>query len=273
MGFLHKTYQFTQHISWKSTETSEWPWSSLSFCWKTQQQPLRVHWALIVWSTVLSERPTEISERPAETHGDHWMTERVHQNRWVCWQIAERLLKDCWALVERSLIVHWKPAPLKNHWETCFEPVQNLMETMPTTELSERSLRSHGRPWRSLRAHWKTVERSVKFCGPSTVSPLWKAGIRSSPSKLSCLEFILWLFVISLSWLKTLSTAAFQNGNDSNTPTKLFRVWYILFPLTSLSLNTVFQYSSTDMVSFIVGRIECILHSLSTSCNGATFSR
>ena len=130
-------------------------------------QPLRVHWALIVQSTVLLERPTE---RPVVTNGDHWMTKRIHQKCCVCWKIAERSLKDwwdCWVLSESSQSIHWKSASLKDQ---CWETILNWMETMASIVFTERSLRNHGRPWRSLSAHWKTVERSVKFCGRSMVS-------------------------------------------------------------------------------------------------------
>ena len=85
-----KNFNFEQ-ISWKSTETSERSWWSLSICWETNMQPLRVHWALIVRSTVLSERPTKIFD--AATNGDHCVTKRVHQKCCVCWQIAERYWK------------------------------------------------------------------------------------------------------------------------------------------------------------------------------------
>ena len=64
---------------------------------------------------------TEITERPARTNGDHWMTERVHQKCCVCWKIRERLLKDWWdrrALIERSLSIQRKSASLKDHRET-----------------------------------------------------------------------------------------------------------------------------------------------------------
>ena len=78
------------------------------------------------------------------------------------WEIIERLVRPLsarWEIAERSLKVRFPQRPLRD----CFEPVQNLMKTMGTIEFTERSLKNHGRPWRSLSAHWKTVERSAKF--------------------------------------------------------------------------------------------------------------
>ena len=55
-------------------------------------------------------RPTEITEWPRE----------FHQKFCVCWNIAERSLKDWWdhwALTESSLSIHWKSASLRDHWK------------------------------------------------------------------------------------------------------------------------------------------------------------
>ena len=165
-------------------------WVTAEHSLRDQQQPcllaetiessLSAHCALSERPAEISERPTKIAERPAEiserlarTNGDHWMTKRVHQKCCVCEKIPERSLKDWWdrwALVERSLSVHWKSASLKDHWETVLNQFKILMETMGTTEFTERSLKNHGRPWRSWSAHWKTVDRSVKWCGLSMCS-------------------------------------------------------------------------------------------------------
>ena len=146
---------------WVTNEHSLRDQQQLCFLAETIESSLSAHGAL-------SERPTEISDRLARANEYHWMTKRGHQKCCVCWKIPERSLKDWWdrwALVER-LKVRFPQRPLRD----CFEPVQNLMETMGTIEFTELSLRNHGRPWRSLSAHWKTVERSVKFCGLSMVS-------------------------------------------------------------------------------------------------------
>ena len=108
--------------------------------WETQQQPLKLHWALIVRLTVLSERP-------AATNRNHRMTKRVHQNWCVCWQIVERSLKDWWdrwALPERSPSVHWKSSSLRDHWKTTLN-----------------QFKIWWKPWRpqsSLKDHWEIME-------------------------------------------------------------------------------------------------------------------
>ena len=98
------------------------------------------------------------------------MFQRVHQNCCVCWQIAESLVRPLsarWEIADRSLEVRFP----QDHWETVLSQFKIwLRPCWPGIEFTERSLRNHGRPWISLSAHWKTVGRSVRFCGLSMVS-------------------------------------------------------------------------------------------------------
>ena len=94
--------------------------------------------------------------------------ERLIRPLKVHWEIAERLLKD-----------HFPERPLKD----CFEPFQKVLETTETTKTTERSARNRERPRRSLKVHWKTIERS-SFHGLSAVfqrsCSLWNGGLGSA---------------------------------------------------------------------------------------------
>ena len=70
----------------------------------------------------------------------------------ICWQSAKRSLKNWWDRWD-SLNARWEIAehllkacfPMQRPLRDCFEPVQNLMETMATIVFTEISLRNHGR--------------------------------------------------------------------------------------------------------------------------------
>ena len=105
-------------------------------------------------------------ERPAATNGNHWLTKRMHQRccrQIACWEIIERLVRPLsarWEIAEHSLktCFHWRP----------------LRVCRTSSKFDGDNAWRHGdhkgRPWRLLSAYWKTVERSVKFCGRSVVS-------------------------------------------------------------------------------------------------------
>ena len=163
-----QTFNF-QQISWRSTETAEWP---LSIRWETDsthaslQRPMRVHWVLTLWETNWDLWETSYDQRRSlkMTKSSPKLLRFLKDS----WEIIERLMRPLsasWEIAERSLKVRFPQRPLRD----CFEPV-HLMETTGTIKFTERSLENHGRPWRSLSAHWKTVERSVKLCSLSIVS-------------------------------------------------------------------------------------------------------
>ena len=129
----------------QSRSLKDWP-RPLKELWKTDQDPREN-----------SERLTETAARILKERDNRdcrKIMERLIRPLKVHWEIAERLLKD-----------HFSERPLKD----CFEPFQKVLETMETTKTTERSARNCERPWRSLKVHWKTIERSSKFHGLSAV--------------------------------------------------------------------------------------------------------
>ena len=122
----------------------------------TQQQPLRVHWALTVRSTVLSQRPTEISERPAATNGVHWVRPPFHITKTI-----ERPLRD--PNLARSLSSLQDQIKIVSMWNGSKNPwkiIERLKSNFPAN-FSEISVG----PWRLPNVHWetnKTFERSLK---------------------------------------------------------------------------------------------------------------
>ena len=129
----------------QSRSLKDWP-RPLKELWKTDQDPREN-----------SERLTETAARILKERDNRdcrKIMERLIRPLKVHWEIAERLLKD-----------HFPERPLKD----CFEPFQKVLETTETTKTTERSARNRERPRRSLKVHWKTIERSSKFQGLSAV--------------------------------------------------------------------------------------------------------
>ena len=140
----------------QSRSLKDWP-RPLKDLWKTDQDPREN-----------SERLTETAARILKERDNRdcqKIMERLIRPLKVHWEIAERLLKD-----------HFPERPLKY----CFEPFQTVLETTETTKTTERSARNRERPRRSLKVHWKTIERSSKFHGLSAVfqrsCSLWNGG-------------------------------------------------------------------------------------------------
>ena len=147
----------------QSRSLKDWP-RPLKELWKTDQDPREN-----------SERLTETAARILKERDNRdcrKIMERLIRPLKVHWEIAERLLKD-----------HFPERPLKD----CFEPFQKVLETTETTKTTERSARNRERPRRSLKVHWKTIERSSKFHGLSAVfqrsCSLWNGGLNKQTSE------------------------------------------------------------------------------------------
>ena len=115
-------------------------------------------------------------------------------------------------------------------------------------QISRRSTETsewRGRPWRSLSAHWKTVERSVRICGRSMVS---------QRSRL-CGKGIHVLHVTSWIWIKA-------SGREAKKifPNRFafYSVKATCIKITGIKLS-IFQLRLQVQVQFIMAKENCWL--------------
>ena len=143
-GPLRDTKLNFQQISWISTEIVKW---LVSIRWETNtnhyswQRPLRVHWVLIVRSLRDQLRSLRNQLRSLE---------------------MLRLLKYSWEIIERP-VIDTVVRSLRGSWAFIESPLPSKTTVLnqfkvwwrPWGPLSSlKALKKHGRPWRSLNAHW-----------------------------------------------------------------------------------------------------------------------
>ena len=141
--------------------------SGLSCRWAFVEKSTRNHWDFIersLWDQSLRDqlRSTEITEWPREFTKNVKFVDRLLRGHWKIRETVERSSRDFCREITESRFISLTYHLVLNYFK-------NSMETMATIALLKDHW-DHGRPLRSLSAHWKTVERSVQFCDRSMVS-------------------------------------------------------------------------------------------------------